>query len=36
MNFNTILQEYIHAVSLIYIPFFFKWKMKVMNVLLRE
>lgn len=24
MNFNTILQECIHAVSLIYIPFFFK------------
>lgn len=23
MNFNTILQECIHAVSLIYIPFFF-------------
>lgn len=36
MNFNTILQECIHAVSLIYIPFFLKWKMKVMNVLLRE
>lgn len=36
MNFNTILQECIHAVSLIYIPFFFKWKMKVMNKRIKE
>lgn len=36
MNFNTILQECIHAVSLIYIPFFLKWKMKVMNKRIKE